>query len=332
MNKQKKVLVLGATGAMGQYLVPYLAQMGYAVDAVSLDKVETALPGVRYIQANAKEIPTLTRLLANRYDGVVDFMIYPTADLAKYLPIFLNGITDHYIYLSSYRIYDNKEVPVKETSPRLLDTADDIILRNSDDYSIYKARGENIVRTFPKERWTIIRPAITYSYMRYQLVTMEAPDTVGRAFAGKKLLLPEEARDIQGTMSWAGDVAMMIARLLFNDRARGEVFTVATAEHHTWGEIADYYKEICGLKAAWIPKEDFLRVWGIDRGSRWQLTCDRLFTRIMDNSKVLDVTGMKQEELRPLFDGLKYEIGRCPRDTVWQNNQAMDDYIAAKGL
>ena len=312
MNQQKKVLVLGATGAMGQYLVPYLAQMGYTVDAVSLDKVETELPGVRYIQANAKEIPTLARLLAAHYDGVVDFMIYPTADLANYLPIFLNGITDHYIYLSSYRIYDNKEVPVKETSPRLLDTADDILLRNSDDYSIYKARGENIVRTFPKERWTIIRPAITYSRMRYQLVTLEAPNTVGRARAGKTVLLPEEARDIQGTMSWAGDVAMMIARLLFNDRARGEVFTVATAEHHTWGEIADYYKEICGLKAAWIPKEDF--------------------TRIMDNSKVLEVTGMKQEELRPLFDGLKYEIGRCPRDMVWQNNQAMDDYIASKGL
>jgi nucleoside-diphosphate-sugar epimerase len=178
----------------------------------------------------------------------------------------------------------------------------------------------------------MIRPAITYSRMRYQLVTLEDPNTVGRARAGKTVLLPEEAKGVQGTMSWAGDVAMMIARLLFNDRARGEVFTVSTAEHHTWGEIADYYKEICGLKAAWIPKEDFLRVWGIDRGSRWQLECDRLFTRIMDNSKVLDVTGMKQEELRPLFDGLKYEIGRCPRDTVWQNNQAMDDYIAAKGL
>ena len=332
MNQQKKVLVLGATGAMGQYLVPYLSQMGYAVDAVSLDKVETDLPDVRYIQADVSDIPTLTRLLANRYDGVVDFMIYQTAKLPEYLPLFLNGITDHYIYLSSYRVYDNKELPVRETSPRLLDTADDIILRNSDDYSIYKARGENIVRTFPKERWTMIRPAITYSRMRYQLVTLEAPNTVGRARAGKAVLLPEEAKDVQGTMSWAGDVAMMIARLLFNDRARGEVFTVSTAEHHTWGEIADYYKDICGLKAIWIPKEEFFRVWGIDCGSRWQLECDRLFPRIMDNSKVLDVTGMKQEDLRPLFDGLKYEISRCPEDMVWPNLQAMDDYIAAKGL
>ena len=41
---------------------------------------------------------------------------------------------------------------------------------------------------------------------------------------------------------------------------------------------------------------------------------------------------MKQEDLRPLFDGLKYEISRCPEDMVWPNLQAMDDYIAAKGL
>ena len=33
----KKVLVLGSSGAMGQYIVPYLADMGYIVTAVSLD-------------------------------------------------------------------------------------------------------------------------------------------------------------------------------------------------------------------------------------------------------------------------------------------------------
>ena len=34
MNQSRKVLVLGATGAMGQYLVPRLAAMGYRVDGV----------------------------------------------------------------------------------------------------------------------------------------------------------------------------------------------------------------------------------------------------------------------------------------------------------
>lgn len=329
---QKKVLVLGATGAMGKYLIPYLAEAGHQVDAVALDEMKSDWPNVRYIRANAKDVSILKPLLAEKYDGIVDFMIYTTANLAYFLPLMLSS-TGHYIYLSSYRIYDNKEHPVRESSPRLLDTADSIVLRNSDDYSVYKARGENIVRTFPKDRWTIIRPAITYSLMRYQLVTLEAPNTVGRAFAGKKVVVPEQARNVQATMSWAGDVARMIERLLFNPQALGETFSVCTAEHRTWGEIADYYKDICGMQTVWIDKEDYLRILSDDPfylGARWQLDFDRLFDRIMDNSKVLAATGLRQENLMPLYDGLKKEIARCPKDHVWPVSAAMDEYLAKR--
>lgn len=326
----RKILVLGATGAMGKYLIPYLAEAGHAVDAVSLDEMQSPWGNVKYIKADAKDQTVLKEMLEKNYDAVVDFMIYRTADLVSYLPLFLNH-SGHYLYLSSYRIYDDKEHPVRETSPRLLDSADDLILRNSDDYSVYKARGENIVRTFPKERWTIIRPAITYSLMRYQLVTLEAAHTVGRAFAGKKVVVPEQARCKLATMSWAGDVARMIDRLLFNEKAFGETFSVCTAEHHTWGEIADYYREICGLQAVWVDKEDYLRIISTDpyaSAARWQLEVDRLFDRDMDNSKVLAATGMKQAELMPLYDGLKKEIERCPRDRTWNVCTAMDEYLA----
>ena len=326
----KKILVSGATGAMGKYLVPLLSACGYSVDAVSLDKTDNELPNVRNITGNAMDWDFLGELLKNRYDAIVDFMIYGTTDLARFLP-YLQQATDHYIYLSSYRVYDNKEIPIRESSPRLLDSSENIALRNSEDYSIYKARGENIIRAFPKKNWTIIRPAITYSLMRYQLVTLEAPNTVGRAFAGKSVLLPEQARNIQGTMSWAGDVATMISRLLFNEKAFGETFSVCTADHHSWGEIADYSKEICGLDAIWIDKEDYIPILDPEPHnywSRWQLEYDRMFDRIMDNSKILKVTGMSQKDLMPLYQGLEREISRCPRDYCWPVNQLMDDYIA----
>lgn len=325
----KRVLVLGATGAMGQYLVPILAEMDYQVDAVALEERQSSLPNVNYIKANAKDLNVFRELLERKYDGVVDFMIYNSTDLPCYMPQWVNG-TGHYIYLSSYRVFDDKEHPIRESSPRLLDTADDIILRNSDNYCIYKARGENIIRTLPK-RWTIVRPAITYSLMRYQLVTLEAYDTVGRALAGKKTVLPEPARRVQGTMSWAGDVALMLAKLLFNDKALGEDFNVCTAEHHPWEEIAAYYTDICGLKAVWVDTEDYLKILnpGLRQFSnRWQLECDRYFDRIMDNSKVLAATGLKQESLMKLHDGLEREIARCPKDFQWRVNAAMDEYLA----
>lgn len=340
---ERQILVFGATGAMGQYLVPRLADMGYRVDAVDLRRFPVVHPNINSIAADAKNQEFRAKLLKNNYDGIVDFMIYPTCELPLSLPE-LVGAAGHYIYLSSYRVYDGIEVPIRETSPRLIDSSHDVLLKNSDDYCIYKARGENILRSSDRKNWTIVRPAITYSLLRYQLVTLEAPATVARAQVGKTVVLPETARDIQATMSWAGDVARMIAHLLFNEKAFGETFTVATAEHHTWGEIADYYRDICGLRAIWVPQGDYLKcaVMGYERFSRpggWQLVYDRLFDRVMDNSRILAATGMKQEELMKLYDGLKYEIGRCPRDfgeSVMKAadpvNVRMDAYLKERGI
>ncbi len=326
----KKILVLGATGAMGKYLVPLLASMGYKIDAVALDKAPYDFPNVNNIQADTNDLDTYRSLVNNSYDGIVDFLIYHTATLVHRLP-FIADNCGHYIYLSTYRVYDNKELPIKESSPRIFDTGDDPLIRYSDDYCIYKARGEEVLKLQQKKNWTIIRPAITYSYLRNQLVTLEAHDTVGRARQGKTVVLPEQARKVQGTMSWAGDVARMIAGILLNPDTLGETYTVSTAEHHTWEEIADYYKDICNMKILWVDKEDFISImdpFKYNKGSRWQLEYDRLFDRVMDNSKILALTGMKQQDLMPLYDGLKYEINRIPADFQWKVRESMDLYLA----
>jgi nucleoside-diphosphate-sugar epimerase len=336
--KNKKVLVLGASGAMGKYLVPELCARGYAVDAVSLDEYDFGC-NVNRIRAQAKDFTFRTQLLENGYDGIVDFLTYSTHELVLYLPELLEA-TEHYIFLSSYRVYDGKETPIRETSPRLLDGSSDALLKNSDDYSIHKARGENILRSRERKNWTVVRPSITYSLLRYQLVTLEAAATVGRARQGKPVILPETAKDVQATMSWAGDVSGMIARLLFNERALGETYTLATAEHRTWGEIAGFYRDICGLEAVWVPQPDFLGI-AVTEFARfpytgsWQLVYDRLFDRVIDNGKVLAATGMAQKDLMPLYDGLRYEIGRCPADFHFDMkssvNLRMDDYLKKSG-
>ena len=325
------VLVLGATGAMGRYLVPFLVDRGCRVTTVALDEPQTAIPGVTHITANGKDTAFISELLERKFDGIVDFLSYKTAELVKTLPRMLDH-TGQYIFLSSGRVYANLECPVRETSPRLIDVSDDPLLLNSDDYCIFKARGENILFSSPKKNWTIVRPATTYSYLRYQLVTLEAADTVGRARQGKEVVLPEQAREKPATLSWGGDAGRMIAKLMFRDAALGEAFNINSAESHTWDEIADYYRDICGLKAVWVDKEDYLKIRNPDPyayGPRWQLEYARLFDRVVDNRKALAVTGMKQEELMPLYDGLKMEIDRTPADYPWPNNQRMDDYLAA---
>ena len=334
----KKVLVLGATGAMGQYLTPYLIEMGYEVDGVSLDAVISNNPRLRYIRANTKEAGVLDSLLANNYDCIVDFMIYDRDTFADWAPKLL-GATDHYIYLSSYRVYANEEVPIKETSPLLNDILPESeIQRGYNDYCLYKARGEKIVRAWEKKNWTIIRPAITYSFGRYQLATLEAHEVINRTRAGKTILLPDAAMDVQATMSWAGDVAKMIAAIVCNEKAMGETYTVATAEHHTWREIAEYYKELIGLDYEIIPAERFIDLWAGAKSpenknrihAEWQLYFDRCFTRVIDNTKILELMGEAQSDLMPLYDGLKYELGRLDdsvRFPLSHIDAAMDNYL-----
>ena len=334
----KKVLVLGATGAMGQYLVPYLVEMGYEVDGVSLDAMTSDNPKLKYIRANTKEEGVLDSLIANGYDCIVDFMVYDR-DTFRDVADKLLGATDHYVYLSSYRVYANEETPIKETSPLLNDVlSEEEKALGHNDYCLYKARGEKIVRAYGKKNWTIIRPAITYSFCRYQLTTMEASVVINRARAGKKILLPDAAMDIQATMSWAGDVARMIAAIVCNERAMGETYTVSTAEHHTWREIAEYYKELIGLDYEIIPAERFIDLWAGAKSpenknrihAEWQLYFDRCFTRVIDNTKILELMGEAQSDLMPLYDGLKYELGRLDdsvRFPLPHIDAAMDNYL-----
>lgn len=332
----KKVLVLGSTGAMGQYIVPYLAEMGYYVTAVSLDDEMPYNSNVTCVKGNALDKEFLTSLLEEKFDGIVDFMIYNKRNFPQYYKLFLEN-TDHYIFLSSCRVYANEETPIKETTVRLLDVSTDGEFVGSNDYSIHKAKSENILMLSDYKNWTIVRPATTFSKMRYQLVTLEAVNNVGRALKGKKVILPEQARNIPATLCWAGDVSMMIAKLLFNEDAKREILNVCSSEYHTWEEIAGYYHDIVGLEPVWVDKEDYLRILNpnMTKSCRWQLEYARMFNRITDNSKVLRYTGMKQEELTSLYDALKMMIEAVPEGYEFPETEVgkrMDAYLEEHGL
>ncbi len=330
----KKILLLGGTGAMGVYLTPELLSMGYKVDVVSLDDKESDNPNLSYIKADLKDDNALAELLKNEYNGIVDFLIYPntTVTFKERMRVFLEN-TEHYIYLSSYRIYANEDKVITESSPRLIDVSknEEFLSSSATEYSLYKAIGEDMLKASGYNNWTIIRPAITFSKSRFQLTTLEADTVVYRMQNGKTIILPEGAMNHQGTMSWAGDVAKMISRLLLNKDAYCESYTVATSEHHLWSEIAEFYKEIGGLNYKVVDTETFLDVcFDKAKNNVWQLKYDRMFDRVIDNSKILNITGMKQSELMPLKKGLEMELKALPKGYLWpQNvvNDRMDNYL-----
>lgn len=331
----KKVLVLGATGAMAVYLIPQLLEKGYEIDGVSLDDVKSDKLGLTYIRANAMDLSFLKEQLKNAYDAIVDFMVYNSVEnFEKYYKLFLEN-TKHYIFFSSYRVYAG-DSPLTESSHRLLDIEkpDDFV--SEFEYSIYKAQEENLLNSSPYSNYTIVRPAITYSKRRFQLTTLEANIVVYRMLNGKTVILPEGAMDKQSTMTWAGDVAKMLSAILFNEQAFRQTYTVSTAEHMTWREVAEIYKELGGLKYITVDDKTFLDVcFDGSVYSKQQLLYDRCFNRIVDNSKILALSGLKQSELIPLKKGLEMELKNLHNDDIicdCEKNESIDKYLKSIGI
>jgi nucleoside-diphosphate-sugar epimerase len=250
-------------------------------------------------------------LSAVKPDAVVDFMSYGTSAFAARSKQLLDG-TGHYCFLSSYRVFaDSSPAALTERSPRLLDVCSDTAYLATDEYALAKARQEDMLRACGRTHWTILRPCITYSRTRFQLGTLEANTVCYRALHGLPIVMAREILARQTTMTWAGDVAKMIARLVLNEFAFAEDYNVVTAEHHSWAQVAAYYQQALQLQIRDIALDDYIRL----VGGAYQIKYDRLFDRVMDNSKVLAIARMHQANLMPLSIGLPMELQnfrQCP--------------------
>ncbi len=310
MEKRKRILLLGGTGAIGTHVAPELLRRGFSVVVTSRSDHAQDASGVEYRQGNAKDDAFLDALLTERFDAIVDFMIYSTEAFQKRCEKLLTH-TDHYVFLSSYRVYgDCGCAPITEKSPRLLESVDDPAYLKTDEYGLAKARQEDLLRSSGYRNFTIVRPSITYGGDRFQLGTMEANEFLIRALNGKTVIFPKEMLSKRAAMTYAGDVGRMIARLVLNADAFGEMYTAASAETVTWNNVLKIYQKILGMQVKQVP----LSVYRDVVGRPWQIKYDRMLHRIVDNNKILLATGMKQSELMPLYEGLRIELQRFAAD------------------
>lgn len=299
------ILILGGTGAMGVHVSNLLADAGHDVYVTSRSTREND-DGITYVRGNAKETGFLKALLAKHWDTIVDFMIWSTSEFSERVSDYLNA-TDQYVFVSSYRVYADSPV-ITEESPRLLDVVEDPEYLATDEYALCKARCEDILFNSGRTNWTVVRPAVTYdSGGRFQLAVHESGTWLWRAINDIPVPLPAPMLEKQGTMTWGGDVARMITGLVGNSRALGEAFTVSTSEHKTWRQIAETYRSI-------VPQ---LQVVSCDlaafekaRGGVYQIRYDRMFDRVIDNSKILTIANMEQSSLKTIEDGLTSELKR----------------------
>lgn len=298
-----RVLVLGGTGAMGSHVCEKLAARGHDV-VCTTRRARSASDGISYTVGDAHDKPFLDGLLDQEWDSVLDFMAWSTAEFRERCESLL-GSTGQYVFTSSYRVYADSPV-IREDSPRLLDVVDDAEYLATDEYALCKARCEDLLFGSGRSNWTVVRPAVTYDGVcgRLQLGVFESSDWLWRATNGIPVPMPREMLGKEATMSYGGNVAEMIARLVGNSEALGEAFTVSGSDHMTWGEVADAYARVLHFEVAECGLEDFER----QRGGMYQIRYDRMFDRVVDNSKVLKATGMSNDSLTPMFTGLAKEL------------------------
>ncbi|MBN1874036.1 MAG: NAD-dependent epimerase/dehydratase family protein [Anaerolineae bacterium] len=282
-----KILVLGGTGAIGKDLVHLLSANGLETFVTSRKKRQDE-GLVRYIQGNAHHVEFLREILSdNQWDVVVDFMVYTTTSFKERIDLFLRA-TDQYVFISSARVYADSDKPITENTSRLLDVSEDQVFLSTDEYSLAKARQEDVLRNSGLCNWTIIRPYITYSENRLQLGVFEKEEWLYRALHGRTIIFSRDICTKKTTMTHGLDVARGIMAIIGNPQSFGETFTITTKESHTWDYILSIYLDVLEEHLGYRPK---VLLQGLDqflacRSVQYQVIYDRLFNRQFDTSKI----------------------------------------------
>ena len=310
MYQNKTVLLIGGGGTLGTYITRELLRLGCRVDVICLEDYKSQNEKLRYLRGQATEEYLREIVTRNHYHGIVNLIHYP--DVEAYEPIhrLLTGNTDHLIFLSSYRVYADEQHPITESAPMLLDVSKDEHFLANEKYALAKARAERyIYGQSDIKNWTIVRPVISFSERRFDLVTRSGRYVIDCVAAGKKITLPQRSKNLTAGLDWAGNTGKIIANLLFQECALGQAYTISSAPNLTWGQVADIYEKVLGADIEWIDSDDYLREMG-PGDPYWTLVNDRFFDRKIDNRKVLAATGLKDEDFVTIEYGLKEELKR----------------------
>ena len=311
MYKNKRVLLIAGGGTLGTYTGRELLRLGCYVDVICPEEKHADHERLTFHRGYATDELLATLFAKQHYDGIVNFLHYPDVEAYKQAYRFLIKNTDHLIFLSSYRVYANEQHPVTETAPRLHEVyAHNEWLMTKDAYGVSKAGAEDFLFGECKgERWTIVRPVISFSQYRLDLLLNSKDEVLCYAREGKPLPLPLSAKNLHAGLDWAGNSGKLIANLLFKEQAVGEAFTIYSGHGMTWGEVAEAYGKTIGLQVEWVSDEAYFASAPVilkKREIMWNY--DRAFERDIDCSKVLRVTGLTLADFATVADGIRIEV------------------------
>lgn len=277
-----RVLVLGGTGAMGIHLVSILSSLGIETVVTSRRKRESS-SNIKYIQGDARDIVFLNTLLVERWDSIVDFMVYSTIEFKERFKYLLSS-TDQYIFLSSSRVFADSKGEITEDTPRLLDVCTDKYYIKTDEYGLAKARQEDLLKKSVYNNWTVIRPSVTFSENRLQLGELEKEYWLQRALSNKTIVVSKDIMSKYATLTYGYDVSKGISGVVGKKEALGEVYNITVSEAYKWEEILSVYVQAIKNKTGIIPK--ILMLDKAPLQDRHVVKYDKVYDRKYNNNKI----------------------------------------------
>ena len=303
----KKVLLIAGGGTLGTYTANELLALGNKVDVICREDKVSDNKNLMFYKAEITPEYLGEFLKDKTYDGMVNFLHYYTPqDYADTHKLLIKK-TNHLIFLSSYRVYADVQHPITESAPKLLDVSTDEKFLATEKYALSKAKLEKyLYDECAGQNWTIVRPVISSSKYRFDLVTYYGQDLLNKINSGATIPLPIDAKNITAGLDWAGNSGKLIANLLFKNECFGEAYTVSSAQNLTWGEVSEIYTKLLGAKFEWVSVDEYRKA--TNDFNLYALLYDRLFDRNIDNSKILKATGLKSEDFLPIEEGIKLEL------------------------
>ena len=310
-----KILIIGGTGAMGGPLTEYLgANNENQVYVMVRHPRDPGMENVYYLQGNANDYGTFVRTLSQGFDVIVDFMVWKPKVLKQRLDVIFASC-NQYIGMSSSAVYADSDEPLTEDSPLLFDSYKKRERKQTYRYHIRKSVTDRIIINSPYHHWTLARPSLTFNKGKLPLLGFQKETWLWRSLNNHTIVIPQDVLDKKTTLTYGGDAALAISKLVGNERALGQVVNVASDQWVTQQELLKIYQkallELCGkeIKIQFIP--DASSLW-MDFPQQYDVYVkDRCLNRTFSTAKLTEICGEKI-----VFSDLSENIKRCLEQTL----------------
>ncbi|MGA9670819.1 MAG: SDR family oxidoreductase [Terracidiphilus sp.] len=279
-----RVLFIGGTGNISIASTRLAVERGIEMTLLRRGQRTAEAPqGVRTIAADITDEDAVAEALGGeRFDAVVDWIAFTTADVERDIRLFRDR-TRQFIFISSASAYQRpvSHYLITESTP---------LANPYWQYSRDKiACEERLMKAYREEGFpiTIVRPSLTFGDTQIVLAVnswQRSWTAVDRMRQGKKVIVPGDGSSLW-VITHNSDFAQGLVGLLGHQQAIGNAFHITSDEVMTWDQFYRITAQAAGVAAKTVHiASDFLSACVPDEvGS---LTGDKASSVVFDNSKI----------------------------------------------